>query len=376
MVVFILTGIVTIIYGSLMDWILSGISKLKPLNSSEVTEKSTFSICIPFRNEAEHLPLLLKSLKALNYPNSLFEILLINDFSEDASEEIVLLFIKENPSLEIQLFQNKPNSTSPKKEALTLAISNSKNDYLAVTDADGEVPENWLHGFNKIIQQKKADFIAGPVIYKTQSTFLYRFQTLDFLSLQAATLGGFGNQKPFLCNGANLCYNKESFLNVSGFKGNQQIASGDDVFLMQKMQQHKFEIEYQTNTRISIITNAPTSWKKLFKQRIRWAAKTSAYKNTTSQLTAMVVFGTNLFLMLLLFGGLFQLLPWSAFFILFFLKFNLDFVLLFKTAKFYKNVKLLKSYGLSAFLHPIFIVICALFSFFKSYKWKGRSFKN
>jgi cellulose synthase/poly-beta-1,6-N-acetylglucosamine synthase-like glycosyltransferase len=324
----------------------------------------------------EYLPKLLQSLKALNYPKNLFEILLINDCSEDTSEEIILQFKEENPNLKIQLLQNKPNSISPKKDALTLAISKSKNDYLAVTDADGEVPKNWLHSFNQIILQEKSDFIAGPVIYKSEATFLNRFQTLDFLSLQAATLSGFGNQKPFLCNGANLCYKKKSFYEVNGFDGNLQIASGDDVFLMQKMQQQSLNITYQTNSQASVLTIPPKSWKLLLRQRIRWAAKTTAYKNNASQLTAMIVFSTNLFLTILFFGSLFNLLPWKAFFVLFFIKFNLDFIVLFKTAKFYREEKMLKSYGLSAFIHPPFIVLCAFFSFFKQYEWKGRGFKK
>ena len=38
-----------------------------------------------------------------------------------------------------------------------------------------------------------------------------QFQAFDLLSLQTATMGSFGWKLPFLCNGANLCYNKQDF---------------------------------------------------------------------------------------------------------------------------------------------------------------------
>lgn len=59
--------------------------------------KTTFSICIAFRNESENLPALLKSLKALNYPKDLFEIILVNDYSTDNSIEIITDFSLKTP---------------------------------------------------------------------------------------------------------------------------------------------------------------------------------------------------------------------------------------------------------------------------------------
>ena len=77
--------------------------------------------------------------------------------------------------------------------------------------------------------------MVGPVSYNIlKHSFLENFQLLDFLSLQAATLGGFGIKKPFLCNGANLAYKKTVFTKLNGFQGNENIASGDDIFLFEK----------------------------------------------------------------------------------------------------------------------------------------------
>jgi hypothetical protein len=63
---------------------------------------------------------------------------------------------------------------------------------------------------------------------------LDHFQQLDLTSLQGATIGSFGLNKAFMCNGANFAYTKSLFEKLNGFDGNNKIASGDDVFLLQK----------------------------------------------------------------------------------------------------------------------------------------------
>ena len=54
------------------------------------------------------------------------------------------------------------------------------------------------------------------------------------MSLQGATIAGFALRNPFLCNGANMAYKKELFTNLHGFEGNNNLASGDDIFLLEK----------------------------------------------------------------------------------------------------------------------------------------------
>jgi hypothetical protein len=73
--------------------------------------------------------------------------------------------------------------------------------------------------------------IAG-VTYDCK-TASHHFQQLDLVSLQGATIGSFGIGKGFMCNGANLAYKKSLFQELNGFR-NDTIASGDDVFLLQK----------------------------------------------------------------------------------------------------------------------------------------------
>jgi cellulose synthase/poly-beta-1,6-N-acetylglucosamine synthase-like glycosyltransferase len=106
------------------------------------------------------------------------------------------------------------------------------SEWIITTDADCVVPKNWLSTLDNYIQSSNVNMIAG-VTYDCKNSFT-SFPTADLVSLQGATIGSFGIGKGFMCNGANLAYKKSLFQELNGFQGNDTIASGDDVFLLQK----------------------------------------------------------------------------------------------------------------------------------------------
>jgi cellulose synthase/poly-beta-1,6-N-acetylglucosamine synthase-like glycosyltransferase len=52
--------------------------------------KTRISVLIPARNEAENIRICIESIYHQNYPKSLFEIIILDDFSEDETANIVL----------------------------------------------------------------------------------------------------------------------------------------------------------------------------------------------------------------------------------------------------------------------------------------------
>ena len=63
--------------------LIYGFTKVNTIQYTGVKPKTKFSIIVPFRNEAENLPVLLESLSKLNYPMELFEVILVDDESEE-----------------------------------------------------------------------------------------------------------------------------------------------------------------------------------------------------------------------------------------------------------------------------------------------------
>ena len=370
---------ITLLYVLAMLFLLYGFSRVPNFFGINSVPKSTFSIVIVYRNEAENLPLLLESLLKLQYPSKMFEIMAVNDASEDNSEELWQEFLKQNPKLNIRLLQNIRKSGSPKKDAITLAVSKSRNDYIITTDADCEVPQGWLQEFNSFILETGATSIAAPVALKTEGskmTFLKRFQQLDILSLQAATIGGFGVEIPFMCNGANFCYSKKVFLEVDGFKGNDQVASGDDIFLLEKFQKKGLKTAFLRSPQAVVFTAPAPSWRQLFFQRVRWASKTSAYKSFFPKGLGLLVLLMNLLIVVLSILVLLAVAQPSILLICFLLKFNVDFYLIYSSAKFFNRERAMKTYFLSSIFYPFFSNAVVAYTFFPGYHWKGRHFKK
>ena len=196
------------------------------------------------------------------------------------------------------------------------------------------------------------------------------------MSLQASTIGAFGIEKAFMCNAANLCYDKTTFLKESGFGDSEEIASGDDVFLLQNFRKKGLKVSFLKSQKAAVLTNYQQSLKDLINQRIRWAAKTSAYTSSFAKFTGVAVFLMNL--ALIIFTGLVFLDLFSFQYLLFdfLLKFNLDFFLIYKSAKFMNREAVMRSYLWSSIAYPFFSVYVAILSLIKGYEWKGRKFKK
>ncbi|MCF6224116.1 MAG: glycosyltransferase [Flavobacteriaceae bacterium] len=367
--------VISLIYSILILFFIIGFDKIDVYKSKNKSVKTNFTIIIPFRNEALNLTNLLNSLAALNYPLEKFEIVLVNDNSNDGFNSIINSFKAKHNNIDLMLIDNIRKSNAPKKDAIDIGIETSKYEWIITTDADCILPKNWLITLDNFIQYESPKMVVSPVAFQIRNKFIDNFQNLDFLSLQGSTIGGFGMDKPFLCNGANLCYSKVAFSEVNGFKGNNKIASGDDIFLLEKMiNQFPKKVKYLKSTDVLVKTKPEKIWKQLLQQRIRWASKTTAYENNFGKMVGVIVFITNTYLIVLFILAIVKIVFWSTFGLFFLVKFNIDFILLYKISLFFKCQSSLKIYLTSSVLHPIFTVFVGLLSFKKGYQWKGRQF--
>ena len=354
-----------------------GFEKVETVKNNDAVPKNRFSIVIPFRNEAHNLPGLLKSISIINYPSELFEVLLVNDDSQDNFMTNISAFRKQNPLLNLRLLQNIRKSQSPKKDAINTAINLSNFEWIVTTDADCVVPVNWLKLLNQFIEDENPVFMSAPVKFSLQNSLLFHFQNLNFTSLMGSTLGGFGINNPFMCNGANLCYCKETFTDLIGFEGNTNIASGDDIFLMEKMFRiYPKKVKFLKSEEAIVETNAENTYKLFINQQIRWASKSASYKSLFAKFVGIVVFSENLIVLVLVISALLFPKFWIYSTLVFVLKIIVDFILIAKTSFFLKSAKSLRYYFPVSVLYPFFIVFIGCLSLFKNYEWKGRIFKK
>lgn len=361
--------LILIVYVSLIWLLIFGFDKVETSNNQGFVPTTKFSVIVPFRNEESVFLNLLNSFSKLNYPQNLFEIYAINDDSDDDSVQIFNKWQFENATISCRLLQNARTSNAPKKDAISTAISKINNDWVITTDADCVVHANWLLAFDDLIQSSNFEMLVGAVSIKETHGFLNHFQFVDLLSLQGTTIGSFGINRPFMCNGANFAYTKNLFLAFNGFEGNDKIASGDDVFLLQKaINKSPQKVGYLKNNDATVFTKSEKSWSKLFWQRVRWASKTASYNGLFGKFLATVVLAMNLNLIVS-----FIFLPFVFCLLLLFVKVSSDLILLFKTNKFIGQKKF-SIPVFAAIFYPIFCVSVAMYSFFGKFEWKNRSF--
>src|SRR5690606_26866381 len=128
-----------------------------------------------------------------------------------------------------------PGDRRQKKAAIETGIELAQGTWIACTDGDCRLSPLWLHSFSQMIYDRQPKFISGPVLYHPVQTLWQQVQALEFSALIGMGAASIGLQNPTMCNGANLAYEKDAFLLVNGFAGNEQVPSGDDEFLLHKI---------------------------------------------------------------------------------------------------------------------------------------------
>jgi cellulose synthase/poly-beta-1,6-N-acetylglucosamine synthase-like glycosyltransferase len=367
---------ILLIYVVFMLQLILGFNKVKHFETTDLTPKTAFTIVVPFRNEEKNLGKLLESISQLNYPISLLQIVMVDDFSKDNSAAIYNKWRVMHQAVDTTLLENLLLSNSPKKDALGRAIPIAKHDWIVTTDADCTMDKNWLLTLDNYIQQNSPEMIVGAVMYKTKNNWFHHFQQLDLMSLQGVTIGSFGIGKPFMCNGANFAYTKKFFAEIGGFGGINDKASGDDVLLLQKaVDFNKEKVHYLKSNDIIVRTKPENDLFKLFMQRVRWASKSTGYKSNYAKSLAVVVLLMNLCLTIAFCLLHSAFLNWKTVLIVFLIKYIIDYILLYKSNSYLRKGKFFLPIA-SSVIYPFFSSLVGIYSLFGSFSWKGRRFSK
>jgi len=334
-----------------------------------------FTIIIPARNEEDNIEKCVLSILKNDYPSNLFEVIVADDFSTDNTAQIVKQLQQQFSNLRLiqleKFVSDKLNSY--KKKSIETVIAHSSYNWIITTDADCKVSPNWVSLFNSYIQRNNVVFIAAPVKFINNRSFLSIFQCLDFISLQgitgASVSAGFHN----MCNGANLAYRKEAFYEVNGFKGVDNIASGDDMLLMHKIERrYPGKIGYLFHKKAIVETLPMQDWKSFIHQRIRWASKATSYNDKKIFLVLLLVYLVNLCLLLLPFLSFLSIWTLFYWFMLLLVKTFCELIFMLSVAKFFGQQKLLWWFAIMQPFHIVYTVVSGWLGKFGKYEWKGR----
>ena len=343
------------------------------------------TVIIPARNEAANIGACLDSVTNQSYPPHLYQVLVIDDHSTDATAAIIKSFAgKDVQLISLKDFTAGNTINSYKKKAIEIAIEQSTGQLIVTTDADCIVPPKWLETISQFYKKTNAVFIAAPVALACENTFLQIFQSLDFMTLQGITGASVYKKKHSMCNGANLAYEKKAFIEVGGFKGIDTIASGDDMLLMHKIyKQYPQGVFFLKSTEAIVQANSMATLKDFFNQRIRWASKADKYDDKRIFAVLLLVYVLNAWILLMGIACLIVTISSSSFskvfmygfFSLLVCKTIIELFFLYPVARFFNNKILLWWFLLAQPFHIVYTVIAGWLGKFGSYHWKERKVK-
>jgi cellulose synthase/poly-beta-1,6-N-acetylglucosamine synthase-like glycosyltransferase len=373
MVLLLITVLLLAGYGFLINYYYYHWKKLPSFQPCNELPTVFISVVVAARNEEKTLPHLLQALEQQTYPQHLFEVIIVDDFSTDGTGSVVPTSLKPN----IRLMQPQVDAKhSSKKKAIETGVKAANGELLVITDADCIPQREWLHIIADFYRQNSSAFIAAPVRFTHNQSLLQLFQTMDFLTLQGITAASVSAGFHSMCNGANLAYTKQAFKAVNGFEGIDKVASGDDMLLMHKIKKvYPQKVHYLKHPQAIVTTPPMLTWKDFFMQRHRWASKTTYYDDKAVLLVLLFIYVFNCWFLVLLIAAFFEPMHWFTLFVYGVLKTLLEWRFVKSVAKFYGEENLMRYFPLLQPLHIIYTISIGFISQLGKYEWKGRRTK-
>ncbi len=222
----------------------------KKKSSGDQDNQEAVTVAIAAHNERSKLEKLIPTLFEQKYSN--YEVLIIDDRSNDGTHELLQDYLAQFPKLRTVTVDYTPDHVTSKKYALTLGIKVTRNDIILLTDADCiPASEDWLEKMTEPLRNRGKVFSIGYSGYRKESGFLNSWIQYETL-LTGLYYLSFGLWKaPFMGVGRNLCYRRGHFMEVKAFKDLWHLEGGDDDLFVNKYVTPK-------NSEVIIDSNAVT----------------------------------------------------------------------------------------------------------------------
>ncbi len=364
-----------ICYAVLILLITIGLYNLPEKYTHSVANKRKVSVLVAARNEVENIEKFLQSIYNQYYPKELFELVIVDDKSDDSTYEKIKNFSDNHNDLNIKLLHGAGDG---KKAAISQALHNAENELILATDADCVLRPRWIESFVSFFEEDadvcEKKMILGPVVLDSKGGFFEKIQSLEHISLIASTAGAAAVRMPIMCNGANMCYLRADALEAETTRTDMNIASGDDVFLMESFVK-KYggkSVCFLMNDDAVVETQCMHSLSDFFRQRRRWVSKTKNYTDFKIISTALIVLSFGLVLFFFALAGFFYPLFWIFFALFTTLKVLIDIPILHRMTTFLHRKKLLCWVLPTEIVYPFYVVFTAFSGLFSKVAWKKR----
>jgi biofilm PGA synthesis N-glycosyltransferase PgaC len=295
LIAFAFLALIAVIYMVFMFWCAG---RFKIQTSKELPDQINegVSVLVPFRNEALSLENCLNSFVLQNNVSFPYELILIDDGSDDQSTAVIAGFKSRLP---MQIINSRGIG---KKAALQTGIDAAQYNIVYTVDADCVLGPNTLSFMVTTFVSGNLNMLCGLVNLSPAKGLFQHLQAAESAALVGISAVMLNASKPATCNGANLMFRKDVFLQLKGYENYKHLSSGDDDFLMHAFFKFNSEACQYGIHKDAVVSSKPeNSLRTFFSQRARWASKRKHY-----------IFQYNKYLFVLM--GLKFLVFWSMLF--------------------------------------------------------------
>ncbi|MCF7927668.1 MAG: glycosyltransferase [Spirochaetales bacterium] len=304
--------------GSAADSAAESGQALKARNErDEANRLPPVTVIIPARDEEKNLPALFRSLK--NQTDQDFEIVLVNDRSQDKSLELMQQFSRERGGVTLVQLPGGPRTGNPKQFALARGIEHASGAILLFTDADCRVPESWIEKIRQCFTDQKTGLVFGPVHTRYNGEhsgeplgngflrrFLVGYQAFDHIFRYFYTVGtaGLGNGTGGFGN--NLAIRQKTLEDIGGYESIPYSVTEDAALISAVRSRGIYRIVPLTSRAVKIQAEPKHHLRDLASQEIRWSTGAFFAPDRNTRMGYILV-------MLYLAAGFFGLIvsPWK-----------------------------------------------------------------
>jgi cellulose synthase/poly-beta-1,6-N-acetylglucosamine synthase-like glycosyltransferase len=262
--------IIIAIYFALHLIFFTGLKKSESLAISDSDFFPLVSVIVAARNEEDNIVKCINSLKRLDYTKGKYKIILINDNSTDRTEELMSRETQDHSEFIILNTKDSPsNKLKGKVNALSYGISKSDGELYMMTDADCEVPADWIKETVKYYNANTG-LICGFTMIDYSKSIFSKLQSLDWIYLQSLAASSSGINSELSCIGNNLSLSAKAYNDIGGYE-NLNFSVTEDLALLRRIKKEKsFTIKYPVNKNCLITTSSCKDLKELYRQKKRW----------------------------------------------------------------------------------------------------------
>lgn len=229
------------------------------------------SVIVPARNEEENIRTCIESIAASSYPADKFEIIAVNDRSDDNTGEILLSLAKKIQNLKIHTVteDNLIPNLQGKPGAIQSGINLSVGEIILMTDADCTVPQKWIETHVRGYLDKNVGLIASFTNIKGTRIF-DKLQASEWVYMHTMGSAGIGLNQPLGCYGNNLSVRKSDYKKLGGYQ-HIKFSVTEDLALLLAVINSGRKVRYVPNYDSAVETIACRTFGEYLHQKHRWA---------------------------------------------------------------------------------------------------------